>query len=755
MEKKNGMKFFAHSLAEKPVDQWQLLDQHLIEVGRLASQFASIFGAKEWGYLAGVWHDLGKYSQEFQAFLRAENGLDANIENIPGRIDHSTAGAQHAVGRLGILGHLLAYVIAGHHTGLLDGISELACQQDRLRKKIHSWDESPQEIKDANTLKVPPQLPQFLIESIGKRDGFSISFFVRMLYSCLVDADFLDTEKFLKPQQAGLRAELPDDILVRMENALNEYAKSLGPDDTPLNKERSDIRRACLSAGIWSPGFFSLTVPTGGGKTLSSLAFGLRHALTHGLRRIIYVVPFTTIIEQNADVFRNVMRLVSDVSQDLLVIEHHSNFDPKKETTQSRLACENWDAPLIITTSVQFYESLFSDRSSSCRKLHNMAKAVIILDEAQLIPIDFLQPSLKALNELVANYGSSVVLCTATQPAVHKRLDFSIGIENVREIIHEPKNLYRRFNRVTVINLGAQKDTDIVSRILNEKQVLCIVNTRSHAKKLFADIGEAEGHYHLSALMCPAHRKENVDIIKGRLKEGSTCRVISTQLIEAGVDIDFPVVFRSMAGLDSIAQAAGRCNRNGRINGMGKTYIFQSEHPENERFLSDTTNCAAQVLDIHKNDPLELETLEQYFKLYYWDQSARWDIKKIVQSFSLVNDNQFPFLFNFRRVAKSFKIIAEDTRPVIIPWGDAGKEICTKLRAMPALDRDMIRLMQRYTVQIKSRLWMENLNKSIEPLLDKSLAILISPELHYSEAYGLNLDNPPIEAFYEDTQIKE
>ncbi|MBE0461583.1 MAG: CRISPR-associated helicase Cas3' [Candidatus Aminicenantes bacterium] len=732
------MFYYAHSLPQEAQEKWQPLDRHLQEVGRRAGEFASAFGAYDWAYLAGLWHDLGKYSSEFQAYLHNVNGTEAHIESVPGRVDHSTAGAQHAVVQMRLLGHLLAYAIAGHHSGMLDGRSDRVCQEDRLKKSIFDWKTAPGEITNTDH----PTLPSFLAKALSRKDGFSISFFIRMIFSCLADADFLDTEQFMDPDKAALRVPLPSDTLVRMEQALEEYVGRFSENGTPVNADRRKVREACLIASNRPPGFFSLTVPTGGGKTLSSLAFSLRHAIVHRLDRIVYVLPFTTIIEQNADEFRKVIQLVGDIPRERLVIEHHSNFDPEKETAFSRLACENWDAPLVVTTSVQFYESLFGNRTSVCRKLHNLSRAVIILDEAQTIPVDYLQPVLRVLNELTTNYGATVVLCTATQPAVHKRSDFPIGIKGVREIVSDPKELYRRLKRVNVKNLGSQSDDDLVARLKKENQVLCIVNTRRHARKLMESLGKENGNFHLSALMCPAHRAQALNMIRKTLADGRSCRVISTQLIEAGVDVDFPAVYRSMAGLDSIAQAAGRCNRNGRMPEMGRTYIFRSEHVDKERFLADTANCAAQVLDLHGASLLELETIEHYFKLYYWDQTDRWDAKNVLRSFNLTHEKNLPFLFDFASVARVFKIISENNRPVIIPWEKEGRELCTMLRILPGLNRDVARLAQRYAVQIPLKTWIGQLNISIEPVFEGSMGILISSQLHYSNAFGLHFDDP-------------
>ena len=490
------------------------------------------------------------------------------------------------------------------------------------------------------------------------RDAFSVAFFVRMVFSCLVDADFLDTEQFMNPEQSAERPTWPSDVLTRMEACLDAHMTKLKSGSTPVNVERCKVREDCLAAAVQRPGLFSLTVPTGGGKTLSSLAFALRHAQRHGLRRVVYVVPFTTITEQIAEQFRHVMQPLGDGDP---VVEHHSNLDAGSETTASRLATENWDAPLVVTTAVQFYDSLFAARPSRCRKLHNLAKAVIVLDEAQTLPVDYLDPCLRVLRELTANYGSTAVLCTATQPAVQRRDDFGIGLDGVREIVPDPPRLYARLKRVDVEHLGQRNDASLAEDIMAHEQVLCIVNTRRHARTLSEAIGDRDHqHFHLSALMCPQHRTTVLTEIKTTLTAKQPCRVISTQLIECGVDIDFPIVYRSLAGVDSIAQAAGRCNRNG-VQKRGRTFVFRSEHEEAERYFADTANCAAQVLPLHE-DPLSLDAVEHYFRLYYWDQSARWDAKGILQEFHLNQDRQFPFLFGFSTVAERFHLVDDTGR---------------------------------------------------------------------------------------------
>ena len=732
-------RFYAHSLEGRPVKDWQPLEEHLSGVAENSSRFAAPFGGEAWAGIAGLWHDLGKYSDAFQKYLKTDSSPDPHVSERKAKIDHATAGAKHAVDKFKILGHLLANVIAGHHSGLLDAVSDTACLQKRLTKQTEPFHEVPDFVSDCSE----PTPPSFLRNAFktNERDAFTISFFVRMLFSCVVDADFLDTERFMNSQSASSRPQWPADILQKMIDCLCSYLNGLQPEDTFVNRQRDKIRKDCLVKANSSPGLFSLTVPTGGGKTFSSLAFALRHAIKHGLQRIVYVVPFTTIIEQNANVFRDVMKPLGEVGFPDPVLEHHSNLDIGKETTFSRLATENWDAPLVVTTSVQFYESLFANRTSRCRKLHNLASSVVILDEVQTLPVEYLHPCLRALQELATNYGASVLLCTATQPAIHFREDFNIGLKNVREIVHDPKRLYLHLKRVDVKNIGDQNDANLVERLRKEVQVLCVVNTRGHARNLFDALGVEEGNYHLSALMCPEHRSRVLKTISERLKRNETCRLVSTQLIEAGVDVDFPTVYRSLAGLDSIAQAAGRCNRNGRRAGMGKAFVFRSEHTRSEKYFAETTNCSNQTLDMHK-DPLSLEAIEHYFKLYYWDQSSRWDAKKILDQFKLDHNTELPFLFGFCRAAKSFRLIDDTSKALIVPWGTKGKRLCEELRRPDALpDWRLLRELQRYSVQVPVRVWERALGHGSISLIHERFAVLESQEINYSEHYGLSLED--------------
>lgn len=757
-------RFFAHTLPGRPTAEWQLLQDHLAAVALLAAQFSGRFGASEWGRLAGWYHDAGKFSEAFQKYLGNQPDWDfhtseldiSDAEKPAARAqrgpDHSTAGAQFLVehcppNRAG-WHHLLAYPILGHHAGLTDAVAGGSSVHARLGKAVESWHEQA-----SGQLPAPPfslDLPPALTSGRDQKQlAFALALFSRMLFSCLVDADFLDTEAFMDPGRSKLRPVWPPDILHQMRAALDVHAAAFGTPSNPVDQIRAEVRQACRKAAPLDPGLFSLTVPTGGGKTLSSLAFALDHAIRHGLDRIIYVIPFTSIIEQNAAEFRRVFAGRLDGPDP--VLEHHSavsidDTDGRGESSASRLSAENWDAPLVVTTSVQFYESLFARRTSRCRKLHNMARAVIVLDEAQKIPVDYLNPCLAALRELTQAYGSSVVLCTATQPAIHKREDFKSGLEGVREIIDDRPALYRSLKRVRVEPIGPRADAELVEAMAEHRQSLSVVNTRGHAYRLFQLAKTrlpTDTVIHLSAAMCPAHRSATLDDVRNRLTGGAPIHVISTQLIEAGVDIDFPVVFRSMAGLDSVAQAAGRCNRHGR-RPEGITYLFESEHGDSEAFLRDTVQTARQIVGGGDaapmfDDLLSLEAVEKYFELYYWSQSDRHDRKGILGEFK-IGGGEMPIVFNFRAAADKFRLIEDTGQPVIVPWGADGARICDEIRVscvFPAAAT--LRQAQRYTVQVPRRAWDKAMTQGLIKLAHDRLPILTST-LHYMDDVGLALD---------------
>ena len=654
-----------------------LLVSHLQAVALLAAEFSKFFDsapqAQRWAYVAGLWHDLGKYRPGFQKFLRLAGDPDAHIEGKVGGREktHSAAGALWAIRQLNApdrphapLGHILAYLIAGHHAGLADWSGELEWRlqsEDAERELAEALAEAPPEIlqhRAASKAIIP-----------GGAAGFAL--WVRMLFSCLVDADFLDTEAHFDSSKPGRREGFPS--LAQMRAAFDAHMAALPAATTPVNALRADILRQCRAKATLPRGFFSLTVPTGGGKTLSSLAFALEHALAHDKRRIVYAIPYTSIIEQTADVFRNVFQALGDE----VLIEHHSQAEssPEAETARSRLACENWDAPLIVTTNVQLFESLFAAKTSRCRKLHNLVGSVIVLDEAQQIPPAFLQPILDVLKLLVEHYGVTVVLCTATQPALNSTDYFDAGknlrgLSNVREIIDDPDALFCALKRVQ-IELPPDWNTptpweDIAARLSAEDCVLAIVGTRKAARELQRLM--PEGTLHLSALMCGAHRKDVIAHIKQRLKDKrSGCdtrplRVVSTQLVEAGVDIDFPVVYRALAGLDSIAQAAGRCNREGRLEGLGRVVVFVPPQGPPPGHLRKGAQACVATLRGQEHDPLARGLFARYFTEFY--HSVDLDQHGIVR---LLTVQPRDLAVKFRSAAEAFRLIDDaDSATVVV-----------------------------------------------------------------------------------------
>lgn len=526
--------YLAHISKDKVREQ--SIKDHLRGTAELAGQFSDVFGCKEWGYGCGMVHDIGKYSDKFQ--LRLKGGS---------RTDHATAGARELYKRKNILA---SYCVAGHHSGLPDGGSDGdSAGEPTLKGRMKK------ELEDYGAFLDEVEIPEFTnppLKPFGKF-GFSASFFIRMVFSCLVDADFLDTEGFMAVEPVPRGGSESMEVL---NQRLNKHiAKWIDVKDRgTVNGRRTEILKACMEKGSERRRMFQLTVPTGGGKTVSSLAFALNHARTHGLSRIIYVIPYTSIIEQNASVLKKILGNGT-------VLEDHCNavVEQEEELRPSQLAAENWDRPVVITTNVQFFESLFSNKTSKCRKLHNIANSIIIFDEAQMLPVNYLKPCIRAITELVGNYRCSAVMCTATQPSLTGFFPESMA---PIEICPDREGQYEFFKRTEIQYGGNWSEEELLDKLKNEQQALCILNNRLRAQRLYEAL-KGEGTYHLSTLMYPKHRKKLMKEIKMRLKNGEACRLVATSLVEAGVDFDFQTVYRELAGLDSVIQAAGRCNREG------------------------------------------------------------------------------------------------------------------------------------------------------------------------------------------------
>jgi CRISPR-associated endonuclease/helicase Cas3 len=669
-----------------PESEWQLLESHLTAVSNYARDAARQFGADNLAFAAGLLHDIGKATEDFQLRLRGKRK----------HIDHKTEGGRKAVSLYEKLwGKLLAYVICGHHGGLPDDIS--VSGQAGLKDMLSST--------PSNLLSDVPELPKHIVPknmTVSQSDthrSFYITMLIRMVFSALVDADYLDTEAFMDPHSAAHRLPFPS---IRHYNEL--FAPKLQelqsyPQDNRVNVARRNVLQACLSAAEIERGFFKLTVPTGGGKTLSSLAFALRHAEKHGLRRIVYAIPFTSITEQNASVFR-------DIFGDNLVLEHHSNVGDDSaehhdaednENRWHRLACENWDAPLVVTTNVQLFESLFASKPSKARKIHNLANSIIILDEAQTLPDALLLPTIAALKSLVADFGATVVFCTATQPSL--KAEWLDGM-SIHEIISDTKSLFQALSRIKITNIGILTDDALAEQLCEHEQVLCIVNTRSHAKNLFSQIKNGEGVFHLSAVMCPKHRSQLLTEIKVRLRTHQRCIVVSTQLIEAGVDIDFPCVYRAVAGIDSIAQAAGRCNREGKLSdesgnpSLGQVFVFTPEKGLPDGWFQRMAKLGEEVMREHP-DPLLPEAVEKFFGLRY-GLGSELDKYNILKE---IKDGVCCFSFQFREIAQAYRLIEDKTIGIIIPFDEGCCRILGEARNA-LFPKKYLRKLQRYSVSI-------------------------------------------------------
>lgn len=670
---------FAHTLDGQSPEKWEPLEKHLAEVAECAERFASAFGAGAWGRILGECHDLGKASSEFQAYLHSSNPQarsDASVEEettVHGRVDHSTYGARYVARRAGkIANEVLAYCIAGHHAGLANATTtEFEAQRSTLRERLNPANVIP-------VVKEPEiALPKLALPFKYRKDHFefSLAFFTRMLFSCLIDADRTCTEAFCSREAAYERQHAKptlQDLRTAVDASLQEKQRQAKP--TQVNEIRNEVLQECLSAASLPRGFFSLQVPTGGGKTLSSLAFALHHCqYEKAFRRIIVAIPFTSIIEQTAQVYRDCLGEFATYG----LVEHHTNLKPQHHTRANQLAVENWDAPIIVTTNVQLFESLFAHSTTPCRKLHRLANSVIILDEAQTLPVELLTPTLAALRELVENYGCSVVLCTATQPALEKRGDFPMGIEGVRPIIAQPHELFKSLKRVEVRHTGKLTHEELVERLAQEERVLAIVNTRADATNTFELLRKAVGPescFHLSTLMCGAHRREVLARIREAAKLGP-CRVVSTQLIEAGVDLDLPVVYRAEAGFDSIAQAAGRCNREG-LAALGTTYVFEFPKLPPPGFLRDTAQTARELFSLYP-DPLTPDAILAYFRHHYWKSNDLLDKHGVLQKATL---DGVQTRFQFREISAAYRFIRDEQMPILVQQNEESRKIICELQ---------------------------------------------------------------------------
>lgn len=671
---------FAHSLPNKDCSQWQTLQAHAEGVRDKCVEFAKPFASQAAADLIGYVHDAGKAHPAFQAYLREQGP----------RHPHAAAGAKWLDDHVPTLGHLLAYTVDGHHAGLPDGMGDHTSLTSHLRDA-----QEPQGVEEEPPKDVQDLLPDFIKNGDRKEVPHKLWLWVKMLYSCLVDADWLDTECFMDAKRAATRPapETFDDFPILLDRYRARMATFQA--DTPVNKLRADILHAVLDKAKNAPGLYTLTVPTGGGKTLASLGFALDHAIAHNKKKIIYAIPYSTIIEQTS-------KTLSDILGAHNVLEHHAEAkwreDKDEVANPLRQLTENWDGvPVVVTTNVQFFESFFSAQSSRCRKLHNIVNSVIILDEAQKLPEKFLAPCAELLRRLVADYGCTVVLCTATQPDLS-----AFRLTGATELAPDVDGLYAALRRVDYHLLGRMEWPDLADRIAQEQGALCVVNTRQDARDLYAALNALKpgDTFHLSTWMCPAHRRDVITQIRERLKAHTPTYVVSTSLIEAGVDLDFPAVFRALAGLDSLAQAAGRCNREGKLlspdgtPARGQVYLFEEPKPCVMGTLRKAIFAAGLLPEGLDEAPHHPAAFTAFFKEYFNGLNDRGE--------NLLTKLHNPRNLRFREVSELFRMIPDEgEETVFVPYGNA-KDILEEA-IEKGLTKERLRALRGVRLQVRRR----------------------------------------------------
>ena len=670
--------FFAHSANENH-HRHNLVD-HLQAVAEIARDFAKPFGGEEAAYYAGLWHDIGKFDPQFQRYLSGDRSRGP---------DHKGAGTKLACQHLGPAG----LIVQGHHGGLkaeadLKGwVAEKAEAPAAIQALETAWQLIP-DLEPKNRVKIPGFV----------KDRVKAEFWVRMVFSAVVDADFLDTERHFNPEKADIRNTGPS-LEKLWERFQERHRKETHGATGTVNDIRSEVYEACLNAASNPTGVFRLTVPTGGGKTLSGMGFALKHATAHGMKRVIVATPFTSITQQTASVYREYLER-NDEADSSVVMEHHSMAEPEEQddyeggSIWQKLAAENWDAPVVVTTTVQLFQSLFSNRTSATRKLHRLAESVIILDEAQTLPAKLLTPVLDVLKELIENYGTTVVLSTATQPTFKAIKPFADV--PATEIVPKYQRHFQTLKRVnydwkTEFPTSWEK---VAGTLRGSPQALAVVNTRKDALSLLEALGDDDA-FHLSTLLCGVHRQRVIQEIRGRLAEDRPCRVVSTQVVEAGVDLDFPLVMRAVGPLDSIIQAAGRCNRSGLLE-SGRVVVF---NPQDSRPPPGPYAIATQqTMSMLNAGPLDLDdpdTVTTYFRKVF---SISDDDARQIQNARKELD--------YPEVASRFRMIDDDTVDVIVPnYGETEERrmveaTLDKLRNGTPEARFLLRRVRPWTLQV-------------------------------------------------------
>ena len=815
--------FIAHYRVSDRAEQTaeQTLSAHLLTVGTQAARFGGKLGLALPAELIGLVHDLGKYSDEFQSYLKSAVGLlnqddedFVDAKGLKGKIDHSTAGAQllwqelAQRGQMGqIVGQALALCVASHHSGLIDCLTsdERSLGEDafgRRMKKVAERTHLPEVLEKADSEVVDrireaasnPALLTALRDVMarivrrapgGDDKGIvahqQFGLLTRFLFSCLVDADRTDTVDFEKSARARIKNDGRPADWDTLIDRLEEHLAGLAP-DCPIDHLRREISDHCLKASSRARGIYALTVPTGGGKTLASLRFALHHARTHGMDRIIYFIPFTTIIDQNAAQIRRILE-PRDAAFGSVVLEHHSNLTPEEETWRTRILSENWDAPVIVTTNVQCLETLFGAGTRSVRRMHQLANAVLVFDEIQTLPVNCVHLFNNAINFLVDQCNSTALLCTATQPLLDQvnPAKGAIRMSGNHELMPDVRSLFDKLKRVDVLNRrvsGGWTNEAIVDLALDETartgSCLVIVNTKEAARTHYrlCEGRTAAWICHLSTNMCPTHRKEVLDEIRDRLAPDGAGQVIcfSTQLIEAGVDVDFGSVIRFAAGLDSVAQAAGRCNRNGH-RPTGRVHVVNPRDENLDRLLEIGVgrDTAARVMDDYEQEPEKFgwnlvgpSAMNWYYKNYFFARAESMAYTVSAQSLghddTLLNllsvnslavdeygrrNGQKPNLYlrqSFMAAGRAFKAIDAPTRGVVVPYGAEGRSVIADLCAAHQPDKEvkLLRRAQRFSVNVFPYVLDRLMQAGAVHEVLEGTGILCLDSRYYSRHFGLS-----------------
>jgi CRISPR-associated endonuclease/helicase Cas3 len=648
----------------------QSLKEHACCVADMAGLFAESFGGREWARLVGLVHDAGKASTAFQR----------RIAGSTEQVDHSSAGAQMLASRYGLPGKMLSYACAGHHGGMPDFASDECGRSSlckRLQKEVEDYSafEDEVELPATDDIVSASSLPRGMALSKGdsRRAAFAAYMAVRMTFSSLVDADYLDTEKFMTPQRANLRGGRP--TILELRHRLSDYLERLekGANATPVNEARSSSRLACLAKAKNPTGLYTLSLPTGAGKTLTSIDFALEHAIENGQERVIVAIPFTSIVEQTAAVLRSVFGTEA-------VLEHHSSYEFKEDKLAEEvrsLATENWDAPLVVTTNVQLFESMYAAKPARARKTHNVANSVVIIDEAQALPDELLSPCLAALEEMSCSYNTTVVLCSATQPNFGRMWPFGAKPIELADEQSFDRGLFE--GRTSIGYLGQIEIANLIERVTGAHQALCVLSTRRGAAEVFDCVAKndcGKKCYHLSAMMVPEHRSTVLKEVRQRLDQGQSCILVSTQVVEAGVDLDFPYVLREVAGIDSVIQAAGRCNREGKM-AQGMVHVFDCPDVAYGvvGWLGNMRELAKEVIK-ECDDPFGQQGVKEFFGKRY--AVANTDAKGIFAEASDAK-RMAEARWNFARHDMDFNMVEGGGEPVFVPWGQRGRQLLDRM----------------------------------------------------------------------------